>query len=69
VIEIAEQVGLDIVQLSGKETYANDVKFPTWKAVHVDSSVSSTSIISEANKLEIAGVLLDTSDTSARGNN
>jgi len=64
---IADNVGIDIVQLSGHEGFEiiQKINRPTIKAVHVGNE--STDIILQQIKAYAVGVLLDTSDPTAKG--
>lgn len=56
--EISDYVGLDIIQLHGKETmeYINKIKKPVWKSIKVKNS----NFIDKVNKyLNVDGILLD----------
>jgi len=65
---IAQQAGLDLIQLSGKEGFAatHTTCLPTIKAVHVGSQSSSELVHSFVPNTAISA-LLDTADPTALG--
>ncbi len=72
--EVSAKVGLDLVQLSGKEliTVADSIKLPCLKAVHVDSQSPSavdqiSSAASDCVGHNVSALLLDTFDPHVRG--
>ena len=66
--DIANQVGLDIVQLSGKEGFlaANQINKPTIKAVHVGSQ-DVNEVLASLKPNTATCFLLDTADAAAMG--
>jgi anthranilate synthase/indole-3-glycerol phosphate synthase/phosphoribosylanthranilate isomerase len=71
--KVAQEVPLDIIQLSGHEGFAitNETILPTVKAIHVGSESSADNIVSSIgitiDKKNLAAVLLDTQDPNVKG--
>jgi anthranilate synthase/indole-3-glycerol phosphate synthase/phosphoribosylanthranilate isomerase len=70
--QVVEEVGLDIVQLSGNEALdsGKDIPVPVWKALHVPSGPDSVSALEDKIAPSVgynSALLLDTQDATALG--
>lgn len=66
---IADEAGLDLVQLSGREPWdqALEIRRPVLKAVHVAGDATPAELIEQCEVGTAAGVLLDTAVRGANG--
>eukprot|EP00299_Pterocystis_sp_00344_P015841 c7929_g1_i1.p1 GENE.c7929_g1_i1~~c7929_g1_i1.p1 ORF type:complete len:528 (+),score=113.40 c7929_g1_i1:1-1584(+) len=66
--DVAIACDLDIIQLSGDETFTNVSEYvrPVVKAVHVDSSISWKEVVEKVKAINTVA-LLDTKDVAVRG--
>ena len=71
VIQVAEAVGLDVIQLSGAESYVMEQKlskkWPVMRAVHVSGTDDAASVLLRIRPGAASATLLDTRDASVRG--